>query len=286
MDNIIDNQTGEVLPAVSAVVQPSALQALEAASIDVAIATAHKFPRSVARFARTARELACINETVAAECFYHLPRGKGIEGPSIRLAEIVAYAWGNLRVGARIIEETDKFVTAQGICHDLERNVSASTEVRRRITDKAGRRYNDDMVIMTMNAACAVARRNAIFQVIPGAMVQEIEEAAKRVAVGSASTLVKKREKVVTLFTKMGVDQARLEAFLGHEIEEIGLEDLQTLQGMFTALKDGTSTVDELFPEPVTEPPVGRTKRQAAPRQPDPDPAEPPIVEDAEGGAQ
>jgi len=255
----VDAQTGELMNAPP----PSALQAIHAAEVDVAIATAKRYPRSVAEFQRQARELACLNEDVAKECFYHLPRGKGIEGPSIRLAEIVAYAWGNLRVGARIIEETNAYVTAQGVCHDLERNVSGSAEVRRRITDKHGKRYSDDMVIMTMNAACAIARRNAILQVVPRAMVTEIETSARRVAVGDAKTLASKRDAVVKLFQKAGVGKDRLEAYLQKDVGEIGLKDLEILQGMFTAIKEGTSSVDDLFPEvPTEEPPTGRTKRK------------------------
>ena len=49
------------------------------------------------------------------------PRGgKPIEGPSNRLAEIVAYAWGNLRISSRITNEGAKFLTAQTTILDLE----------------------------------------------------------------------------------------------------------------------------------------------------------------------
>jgi hypothetical protein len=61
--------------------------------------------------------------------FYKLPRGgKKIEGPSVRMAEVVAYSWGNLRVDARIATGGAKTVTAVGTAFDLERNVA----VRRR----------------------------------------------------------------------------------------------------------------------------------------------------------
>ena len=50
--------------------------------------------------------MATIDAEVAGSCFYKLSRGgKTIEGPSVRLAEIVASAWGNLKFGARIIDE-------------------------------------------------------------------------------------------------------------------------------------------------------------------------------------
>jgi hypothetical protein len=39
-----------------------------------------------------------------------------------------------------------EFVTAQGVFHDLERNVAITYEVQRRIVDKEGHRYSADMV--------------------------------------------------------------------------------------------------------------------------------------------
>jgi hypothetical protein len=56
------------------------------------------------------------------------------------MAEIAVSCWGNVRYGARVIEETDRFIVAQGVCHDLETNVYNAIEVRRRITGRTGRR--------------------------------------------------------------------------------------------------------------------------------------------------
>lgn len=55
-------------------------------------------------------------------------------------------------------------MTAQGVFHDLERNVAITYEVRRRIVDKNGRRYKPDMIGVTANAACSIALRNAILR--------------------------------------------------------------------------------------------------------------------------
>jgi hypothetical protein len=39
--------------------------------------------------------------------------------------------------------------------------------VRRRIFDSRGRLFNDDMITVTGNAACAIAKRNAILSGVP-----------------------------------------------------------------------------------------------------------------------
>src|SRR5262245_11187920 len=159
----------------------TALESLNRSEIDIQIATARKYPRSLLKFKNDAEAMACLDEETASSCFYALKRAeKPIEGPSVRLAEIVASAWGNLRSGARIIAEDEKFVVAQGACHDLEKNVAFQVEVRRRITDKNGRRYSDDMITTTCNAACSIALRNAIFKAIPGAYVNRSSRKLKK----------------------------------------------------------------------------------------------------------
>ena len=97
---------------------------LNKSEIDMQVATAHKYPRSVKRFRDETLAMVTLNENVAQECIYSLPRdGKNIEGPSARFAEVVASAWGNSRAGARVVSDAGDFVTAQGVFHDLERNV-------------------------------------------------------------------------------------------------------------------------------------------------------------------
>jgi hypothetical protein len=218
--------------------------------IDTQITTAKRFPRSITGFKKRAMELATLDEETAQSCFYALPRdGKSIEGPSARLAEIVAGSWGNLRSQANIVDEDDKFITARGVCWDLENNVAISVEVRRRITGKNGRRYNDDMIGTTANAACSIALRNAVFKVVPMAIVKPIYESAKRVAIGDATTLAARRDKALKHFASMGVRQEQIFAKLGRSgVEEITLDDLATLLGLSTAIKDGDTSIDEAFP--------------------------------------
>lgn len=233
--------------------------------IDTQISTAKRFPRSITSFKKKAMELATLDEETAQSCFYALPRdGKSIEGPSARLAEIVAGSWGNLRSQANIVDEDDKFITARGVCWDLENNVAISVEVRRRITGKNGRRYNDDMIGTTANAACSIALRNAVFKVVPMAIIKPIYEAAKRVAIGDATTLAARRDKALKHFAAMGVRQDQIFAKLGRAgVEEITLDDLATLLGLSTAIKDGDTSIDEAFPvQSVAKPTEPGTKAE------------------------
>jgi hypothetical protein len=240
--------------------------------VDTQISTAHRYPRSIKAFRQKALSLATLDEDTAASCFYSLPRdGKTIEGPSARLAEIVAVSWGNLRSQANVVDIDDKWVTARGVCWDLEANVAVSVEVRRRITSKNGRRYNDDMIGVTSNAACAIALRNAVFKVVPMAMLKPIYEQARKVAIGDAQTLSSRRQKMVDHFGKMSVRPEQICAKVGKaSIEDITLDDLGTLIGLATAIKDGDTTIDEAFAveKPATngdhKPPASKSEEIAA----------------------
>lgn len=220
------------------------------AEIDVQISTAKAYPRSLESFIQRAKSMVSVNENVAASCSYSLPRGgKSLDGPSVRLAEICCASYGNIRSGARVISNDGKTITAQGICHDLETNNSVTVEVKRRITDKNGQTYNEDMQVVTGNAACAIAFRNAVFKVVPGALIDDIRETAKQVAIGKAETLPQRRAAAIKYFAEMGVKESQIcDALNVKHVEDIDLEKLFSLRGMVSLIKNGESTIADLFP--------------------------------------
>lgn len=239
----------EVPAEIVTVEQPTILQSLVRAEVDVQISTAKKYPRSIARFRQKALTMVTSDQGVAMQCFYILPRGgKKIEGPSVRLAEIVACSWGNMRFGARIIDETDKEVVAQGIAHDLETNVCTTIEVSRRITNKEGVRFNADMISVTKNAASSIALRNAIFKTIPFAYVKPLLDQAKKTAVGSVRTLKARRSDMMNKFFDMKVKEDVILTFLKKEnIEDVGIAEIETLIGVYNAIQSGELNINEAF---------------------------------------
>jgi len=227
----------------------TALYLLTKAEIDTQIATAKAFPRSLQKFRDKALSMATLSEDIAAACTYALPRAGGkLEGPSIRLAEIVAASYTNIQYGGRVIANDGKMITAQGVCIDLENNVKGTVEVSRKITDKNGKIYNQDMQVMTGNAAIAIAVRNAIFKVIPAALIQPIHDKAKEVARGTAETIVTRRDKAISYFKSLSVTEKQICDVL--EIQKMGdidLDKLETLTGIKSAIKNGETTVKDVF---------------------------------------
>jgi hypothetical protein len=192
---------------------------------------------------------------VAEACIYSLPRGKDdsgnkkfITGASARFAEIIAYSFGNNSAGGRVVSIDKENITAQGVYKDLERNVTTTKEVSRRITDKYGKRYNADMIGVTGNAAISIALRNATLAGIPQALWLPIYEKARLVSVGDITTLTAKRANALAWFAKVGVSPEQIFEKLGIAgVEDLGLEQLETLVGIKTALRRGDYTPERAF---------------------------------------
>lgn len=230
--------------------------------LDKQISTALAYPRKLAAVLDEASSLATRDLGVATDCMYALPRKqkdaatgrmvtKNIEGPTVRFAEILGYCWGNMRIGARVVDETGDYVIAQGIAHDLQKNICITMEVRRKITGRDGQRFSADMVAVTGQAAAAIARRNATLAVIPKPLWQPIYESAVKVIKGDSSTLVQRRDKILQRFQQMSVTPEMVCRSLGIDsVLDITLDDLVTLIGIGTALKDGTTTVEVAFADP------------------------------------
>lgn len=225
------------------------LLAINRAEIDGQIATARAFPRSVTAFKREATELVTLDADMAEACIYALPRdGKTVAGPSARFAEIIQHAFGNNRGGARVVAQDGEFITAQGVYHDLEKNVQVTMEVQRRITDRSGRKFKPDMIGVTGNAASSIAHRNAVLKGIPKALWLPIYEAARKVAVGDVTTLVDRRAHALGWFQNVNVTPEMVCAKLGIEgVDDIGLPELETLVGLRTAIREGSVTPEDAF---------------------------------------
>lgn len=236
--------------------QADMLQAIDRAEIDIQISTAKKYPRDIQATLNKIATYATMDKETAEDCFYVLRRGgEVIEGLSVRMAEIIAGAWGNLRVASRIIGNDGRMITAQAICHDLETNLAVSKEVKRRITTKDGHTFSEDMQVMTGNAASSIAFRNAVLAVIPKAVTKRVISEVKRVALGQSIDLETSRQNILKYFTgTLGVKQEYLFHYLGiKDISEIDKEKVFELRATANAIKEGTTTVKETFEKPYLE---------------------------------
>lgn len=221
------------------------------AEIDQAIATAHRYPRQLDTVIKKIGTLACYNDAAAENCIYSLPRGgKPIIGASIGFANIVASSWGNCTDGARIvhIDRHEKTIVAEGGFHDLETNRKTIVPVQRRIVDRQGRLFSDDMIMVTGMAAASIARRNAILNAVPRALWFPIYEQALQIVRGTVETFGERKAKAIQAFSQFGVKPEQIYMALGIKGDaDLTLEHIAPMRGMYQALRDGSTTVEEMF---------------------------------------
>ena len=229
------------------------IDAVERANVDSQVATAKQYPRDLARSVNNSIAMATMDAATAQSCGYALPRGgKPITGPSVHLAKLIVSNWGNMRAEAKVVQITDKQVISRGTCWDLENNVATAFEVRRSIIGKGGKRFSDDMITVTGNAANSIAYRNAVFSVIPKAIIDKVYQAAQHYITGDLSDeekLVTRRKKCIDFFkSEYGITEDEVVMLCGKQtVNQIKADQIALLLGITQSLKDGDTTVEDLM---------------------------------------
>ncbi len=229
------------------------IDAVERANVDSQVATAKQYPRDIKRSINNSIAMATMDYNTAQSCGYALPRGgKPITGPSVHLAKLIVSNWGNVRAEAKVVKITDKQVISRGTCWDLENNVATAFEVRRSIVGKSGKRFTDDMITVTGNAANAIAYRNAVFSVIPKAIIDKVYQAAQHFITGDLSDeekIVARRKKCIDFFKdEYGISEGEVVMLCGKQtVNQIQAEQIALLLGITQSLKDGDTTVEDLM---------------------------------------
>lgn len=233
-------------------VQLPALAVPVGSEIDIQIATARKYPRSLTLFKQKVVDLAGADQEFADECTYRLPKRRGstkdISGPSVRFAEVLAYSFQNNRVAARIVDIDNRFATAQGAFFDLENNVATTFDVKVQVRDSDGNAYGDSMVATSCNAACAKALRSAVLKGIPKSLWNPLHLEVQRIAIAGPASLETKRRACFQFCDGWGVSVDQVLRTLNVDSpDQINEDKLAELRGYITAFKEGHATVDEIF---------------------------------------
>lgn len=245
----MENDSMEIIDVQSVTVT----EAQSRAEIDIQVSTANRYPRNVDRAIQNVIAIVSKDKELAEKCVYSLPRaGKEIQGASVHLARLIASEYKNIRVDSRIVEIGDTMVTAQSTVMDLQNNYAIRTEVKRRITDKKGQRFAEDMIVVTCNAALSIASRNALLQVIPASVVNQVYKSALTAVVGNLTDeqkLLKRRKEILDGYQNTwAVSESEILRLLGLEtVNQIKEKELLTLVGLANAIKDGDTTVNEAF---------------------------------------
>src|SRR5690625_1445027 len=242
-------QTGSVLA------QASASREME--EVKGQIFMAKQFPRNV--FQSEQRILdACKRPALAQTAVYRYPRGgQSVEGPSIRLAEVLAQNWGNLAFGIKELEQRPGESVAMAYAWDLETNVREEKVFTVRHTRKARgqiKKLDDPRDIYELVANNGARRlRACILGIIPGDIVEKAVEECNKTLTGNNKEPLKDRvNKSLQIFKeKYQVTQEQIEERFGYNTDAFTERDLLELGKIYNSLKDGMSKVDDWFTKEV-----------------------------------
>jgi hypothetical protein len=191
----------------------------------------------------------------AGDAFYYsFPMGgKKIEGPSIGLAMAVAREWSNCAVPVEYYETATEWVfTAHFV--DLERGFTVSRVFRKKKGKGAFKKLEDDRAEdMTFQAAQSRAIRNVVLAGVPRWLTDQAKERAKDAVLKGISKegLAAATEKALKFLAGYGISEERVLAVMGKPKHEWVSEDIASLRGMASQLRDGQTTAEHLFPLPA-----------------------------------
>jgi len=232
-------------------VEASASRAM--AEVQAAMVVAQKFPRDE-RAAYTRVMRSCQRPRLAEQSQYAFPRGgQTVTGPTIRLAEALARAWGNLDFGIAEVERRDGESVMQAYCWDLESNVrSTRVFVVKHERQARGRvqRLTDPRDVYEMTANQGARRvRACILAVIPGDVVEDALDACNATLRKRAKDvpIQDRARKMAAEFDRFGVTLSQLETRIGHRLDSISEAELSGLRRIYAALRDGHSAPAEFF---------------------------------------
>lgn len=225
------------------------------AEVQGAVILAKRFPRNqIEAMDRIA--VACQRPGLADQALYTYARGgTEITGPSIRMAEAIAQAWGNIQFGVRELEQRSGESTVEAFAWDLESNVRQikTFQVKHERFTKMGKRNLEDPRDIYEMVANQGARRlrACILGIIPGDVIDSAVSQCEQTLKAKADTSPDALKKLVEAFSAYGVTKEQIEKRIQRRLDTITPAQLIQLRKIYNSLKDNMSSPADWF-EPVT----------------------------------
>ena len=228
------------------------------------LAVAVQRPRDESKIVRDAlRELDLVPEE-AGKAYYSIPYRERqpdgtvkiikVEGPSIKAAMALARRFGNCTVGCRPLGEDGEGWDLEGVFIDYETNFRVARPFR---VPKTMRRRDGrtqvlpvDRQMMALQAGASKAMRNAVLAALPAYLVSAYDKKARAIVGGDpdAKAEPKQIEAVLRTFQKkFSIMTEQLEHYAETPVAEWTGTEIADLRGLWNALNDGQTTVEEVF---------------------------------------
>ena len=253
------------------------------AEVQASMALAKRFPRD--EFAAYTRIMnACKRKSLAESAIYKSQRGKKedpktgklvknyVNGPSIRLAEVLANAWGNIDYGYREVGSGPGYTDVEAFAFDKESNSRSCRTFRVAHKRKSGKDLIDltdprDVYELVANQASRRIR-SCILQIIPGDVTEAALKACAETKETGQGPIEDRIRAMLLKFQEFGVTADMLEHRLGHDLSLTTHAEISECINIYNALKDGEARREEFFDLVAASPEGGRKPAQAKEEQP------------------
>lgn len=226
-------------------------QQREIAEVQSAMVIAKRFPRDPIEAMDKILQ-ACTRPSLAEGALYSYSRGgSDVTGPSIRLAEVAAQAWGNVSFGIRELEQRNGESTVEAFAWDVETNtrqVKVFQVAHVRHTRQGSKKLEDPRDVYELVANQGARRlRSCILGVIPGDVIEAAVKQCEETLRANADTSPDALKKLVAAFEPFGVTREQIEKRIQSRLEAIRPAQIVHLKKVYASLRDGMSSAADWF---------------------------------------
>lgn len=190
--------------------------------------------------------------SLASKALYQYARGGSeVSGLSIRAAEAMAMAWGNMDFGLRELEQKQGESTVEAYAWDLETNVRRAVTFRvphYRDTRQGRKRLEDSRDIYELVANQGARRvRACILAVLPRDIQEAVETQVAETMKATFEITPESLKAWLEAFGRLGVTKAMLEARIQRRFDSITPAQMMGLANIYNSIKDGIARVEDFF---------------------------------------
>ena len=190
--------------------------------------------------------------SLASKALYQYARGGSeVSGLSIRAAEAMAMAWGNMDFGLRELEQKQGESTVEAYAWDLETNVRRAVTFRvphYRDTRAGRKKLEDSRDIYELVANQGARRvRACILAVLPRDIQEAVETQVAETMKATFEITPESLKAWLEAFGRLGVTKAMLEARIQRRFDSITPAQMMGLANIYNSIKDGIARVEDFF---------------------------------------
>lgn len=243
----------------SQLLTPAAVR--ELATVQAQMVVAKSYPRYMPDVYEKVESICASKNLATASTYAYSRGGTGINGPTIRLAEALAKAFGNMKYGFEETDSSNGETKVRAYAFDMETNTLAErtfTVPHTRYTkDRGNQALTDPRDIYEMVANNAQRRvRACILEIIPGDVVDYAMEQCERTRLANIDKSPEKKAAMLEAFKAFNVGKADIEAFIQRKFEAIEDSQWLKLQNIYRSLKDGMARKEDFFKAPLNPEPA------------------------------